>query len=151
GLLCGDVSPCGGQGRKVAPNVGASYWFTRFLAADVGFMKPANVNGNGSGTNYRFTSALDTRILTLGAKVGGQAGPLRIYGMGGGTYHQGLSSTTETIDPTDTTRGGTQTIAVKTTGWGLVGGAGIETWLVRSILGFYAEGGRMLVRGKEIN
>ena len=153
-LACGTVSPCTGNDSRVTYAVGAAYWFTRFLAAEATYVKPANVTANGSGDTFRFDSSLDARVLTVTGMVGVPLGPVRLYGQAGANYHRATSSTTETIDDvtvtlddvTETIPGGTQTFEMKTAGWGWLFGGGLEAWVVPS-LAIYAEAGRAALKG----
>ncbi len=154
GMACGTVEECSGDAFKHTYNAGVAYWFTRFLAAEASYMKPAKVTANGSEYGYRFNSFLDTRLLTVAGKGGVPIGPVRFFGLAGANYHQATSSTTETIDDvtvivddvTQTFLGGTQTFEMKTAGWSWMFGGGIEIWATSS-LGIYAEGRYAKVKG----
>lgn len=153
-VACGNVSECSGDGFRRAYTAGVAYWFTRFLAAEASYAKPAKVTANGSGDTYGFNSFLDARILTVAGKAGVPIGPVRFFGQAGANYHQATSSTTETIDDvtvtiddvTQTIAGGTQIFEMKTAGWGWLFGGGVEVWVSRS-LAVYAEGRYARVKG----
>jgi len=144
-VACGNVA-CESSNFGGAIALGAEYWITRFLAAQVGYVRPADVSVNGSGSNFRFDSRLQTRILMVGAKLGGAVGPARLYGLGGLNRHEATSTTTETVDDatvvvggvTQTIKGGTQSFGQKSTGWKWVLGGGVEAWFFRWVA-FYGE------------
>ena len=138
-LACGDTDPCG---RKQRPgfSVAAAYWITPVIGAEVGYVRPADVKIEGSGTGFRFTSTLEPEVVTIAGKVGAPVGPVRIYGKAGGVFHRALLGTTQTIDDTTITvdgvtqvvKGGTQRLEMETEGWGWLFGGGLEVWLNRS-------------------
>jgi hypothetical protein len=145
-IACGDVSACSSSNFGFGYAAGADYWIKSFAAAHVGYAKPADVTANGGGSTYRFNSELQSNLLFIGGKVGGVTGPARIYGLGGMTYHEAASTTTQTFDPTTVTvdgvtqtiPGGTQTYAQKTRGWSWYVGGGLEGWVVNR-LAIYGE------------
>ena len=151
---CGTLAGCTGDDFRLAYTAGAAFWITRFLAVEAGYLKPADVNAEGSGTNFRFSSFLDTHVMTAAAKVALPLGRVRIYAQGGANYHRGIFNTTETIDDTTVTvdgvsvtvKGGTQTWKLRTAGWGWLFGGGIEVWVAHSFA-IYAEGSRIKLHG----
>jgi hypothetical protein len=153
---CGDVAACKGKSSRPAYAFGGAYWFTTFLAAEVSYMKPADVKVTGSGDTYHFSSVLDARLVTVVGKVGASVGPVRLYGQAGVNHHQATSSTTNTIDDTTVTidgvdqivKGGTQTFEFKTAGWNWVLGGGAEVWANKKVA-VYAEVGRAKLRGAD--
>jgi hypothetical protein len=161
-VACGSVAGCTGDLTGVAFTGGAEFWFTRFLAAEATYLKPSDVTATGEGDLYRFHTIFGTHVFTFAGKLGVQAGPVRIYGKGGATYHRASSTTTQTIDdrtvtvgdPTvgDTTeeivKGGTQVFQLETSGWGWMFGGGLEGW-VSPTLALYAEGGYDQIRGDD--
>jgi hypothetical protein len=136
-IACGDVSACNTHNFGLAFAAGADYWIRRFAAAHVGYVKPADVTTNGGSGTYRFDSELKTRLVFIGGKLGGATGPARVYGLGGVTHHQAVSTTNQTFDPTtvvvdgvtQTIPGGTQSYAQKTQGWSWYAGGGAEGWV----------------------
>ena len=136
-VACGDVSTCDRTDVGLAFAVTAEFWFKRFFAAQATYIQPADVTANGSGTGFRFNSRLQTRILTVGGKVGVPAGPARVYGIAGLNYHEASATTSQTADDTtivvdgvtQTIPGGTQSYGQQTKGWDWVFGGGVETWL----------------------
>jgi hypothetical protein len=149
-VACGDASPCSGTQVKIAPTAAVTYWVTRFLAAEGTFMKPLDVHTSGSGTNYTFDSVFRSRIATVAGKLGIHAGPTRIYATVGADYADTTASTTQTVTPSPSKQGGTETFALKTQGWGLLWGGGMEGWLSQR-LAIYAEGGRAALKGNAVD
>jgi len=151
---CGDASPCDGVNFGVATTLEAQYWITRYIAAHVAYLRPADVTATGSGTNYHFATNIQTRLLTLGAAGGAPMGPARLYGLGGFSHDEATLTTTETINDTTVTignvtqtiKGGTQAFAQKTQAWNWFAGGGIEAWANRWI-GFYFEIDVVKVKG----
>jgi hypothetical protein len=145
-MACGDVSACSSSNFGFAYAAGADYWIKNFAAAHVGYARPADVTASGGESTYRFDSHLQSRLLFIGGKLGGVAGPARIYGLGGFTYHEAVSTTNQTFDPTTivvdgvtrTIPGGTQTYALKTKGWSWYVGGGLEGWIINR-LAIYGE------------
>jgi hypothetical protein len=157
-LACGNVTPCSGKDRRAAYTFGGDYWVTRFLAAEGSYLKPAQVTTSGSGDIYRFNSSLDTRIITVAGKVGVPIGPVRAYGKVGATYQRSTSTTTETIDDRTVTvdgvdqivKGGTQTLAIRTEGWGWIAVGGLEAWVSRRVA-IYGEVGGAALKGSNVD
>jgi hypothetical protein len=133
---------------------GADIWITRFLAAEIAYMKPSSVTADGSEDNLQFDSEMDLRLVTVTGKVGVQAGPTRLYGKIGAVYHDARTVHNETLgernfvleDVTYTIPGGTQRWEFKNRGWGLTFGGGVEAW-VKPWLAIYGEFGRSRVKG----
>jgi hypothetical protein len=153
-VSCGTSVDCNGKDLRLTGRVGADYWFARFLAASISYLKPLNAATAGSGTGFQFTSALSPQIVTVSGKVAIPAGRFRLYAEAGADYSWATLTTIETIDDqtitvngaTETVKGGTQTFELKTGGWGWVIGGGVEVWLKKS-LGIYADFGRARLKG----
>jgi hypothetical protein len=134
---CGDVAGCLTTHSGIALKAGAEYWFTRFAAAEVAYVKPADVGSNGSGDTFHFDSNVQTRLFTIAGKGGVSVGPARIYGLGGVNHHEATFTSSETINDTtvvvngvtQTIKGGTVSFAEKTTGWNWLAGGGVEAWV----------------------
>ena len=156
-VSCGTVTSCSGKGTRISAAAGATYWITRYLGADVSYIKPAKVTASGSGTGYRFNSALDAELVTVAATVGVPAGPVRIYGKVGWSHHHATSATTETIDDVTVTvndvpqtfKGGNQTFETETRGWGWLFGGGLEAWIKPSFA-IYGEAGSAALKGSAV-
>jgi hypothetical protein len=161
-VACGSMTDCTGDLTGVAYTGGAEFWLTRYLSAEATYLRPAEITATGEGGYYRFHSILDAHIFTFAGKLGIQAGPVRIYGKGGATYHRAVTSMMQTIDDRtvtvgdatvgDTTEetitGGTQVFELQTSGWGWMFGGGLEGW-VSPTLALYAEGGYDQIRGAD--
>lgn len=155
-VACGTVTNCYRDEAGLGFGFGVAYWFLPFLAAEASYVRPVEVSVLGAEETYDFTSTLDADVLTIAGMTGFPAGPVRVYGKGGLTYHRATFSTTETInaktitidDVTQTVPGGTQTLAFRTSGWGWMFGGGLETWLTRAF-SFYGEFGWAKLKGED--
>ena len=153
-VACGTADQCSRDESGFGYTGGVSYWITPFVGAEGSYLRPSKPTANGSGAGYRFNSSLDAHVFTAVGKVGGPVGPLRLYGEVGADYHRATFETTETIDEqtvvvdgaTVTTKGGTQTISLETSGWGVVFGGGLEVWLARRFA-VYGEGSYAAIKG----
>lgn len=153
-LACGTGAECSDNGMSLAWAGNGAFWIKRYLAVEVGYLKPGQMKATGGGTGYTFSSVLDTDVVTMAAKAAAPIGPVRIYAFGGATYQNGTFTTTETIDAETVTvdsvsvtyPGGTQTLEQKTEGWGWLAGAGIEAW-VTPMFAIYADGGYAAIKG----
>jgi hypothetical protein len=143
---CGDVAQCLNSHAGVAFSFTADYWFTRFMAAEIGYYGPADVTVSGAPTGSSFSSRVQTRFLTIAGKGGASFGPARVYGLGGVNRHEATYSTVQTIDSktivvdnvTQTVPGGTQGFGWKTEGWEWIAGGGVEAW-VNNWISIYGE------------
>jgi hypothetical protein len=139
---CGDVTGCLTTHGGIALEASAEYWFTRWVAAQVGYVRPADVGTTGSGTTgigtgFHFDSNIQTRLFTIAGKGGVSAGPARIFGLGGVNHHEATYTSSETINDTtvvvngvtQVVKGGTQSYAQKTSGWDWMAGGGVEAWV----------------------
>lgn len=153
-IACGNVSDCAVEGSGFAYTAGASLWLSRYVAAEVGYLRPRELTAEGRAEGYRFTSSLDAHVVAVDGKVGVPAGRVRIYGQGGTNYHRALFSTTQTIeertrtagDVTITIPGGTQTFELRTAGWGWQFAGGLELWLAPAVA-LYGQAGRVSLKG----
>jgi opacity protein-like surface antigen len=156
---CGiSVPTCSSEGSGVGYGLGAAFWFRPFFAAEATWLRPAEMTAEGSGTAYRFTSSLDARVVTMSAVLGIPSGPVRIYGKGGANYHQGLLTTTQTVDDQvrsidgveQTIAGASQVFERRTGGWGWQVGGGAEFWPNRWVAVF-GEFGWTKLRGGDLD
>jgi hypothetical protein len=136
-IACGDAPTCSKNKFGFAFTTGIDYWILPYVAGEVTYMKPANLDVNGSGTGFHFNSTLKTDVITVGAKAGVPVRGARIYGQGGFNYTKTATETTEvTDDKTVTVDGVSQTIPgstieykLSTEGWGWQFGGGMEGWI----------------------
>ena len=143
---CGDVAQCLNTHDGIAFSLDAEYWITRFMAAQVGYFRPADVTVNGTPTGYTFDSRVQTRLFTIVGKGGVSFGPTRVYGLGGANRHEATYTTTQTINDktivvngvSQVVPGGTQSFGQKTQGWGWLAGGGVEAW-VNNWIAIYGE------------
>ena len=121
-LTCGTAQTCSGDASPYAYTFGATYWFTRNFGVEGSFLHPQKVKISG-GDGYSFTTELNTDIWNILGKAGAQAGPVRLYGQGGLSYHQATHTTSQTIGDA------TQRFELQTRGWSYVYGGGAEIWV----------------------
>ena len=154
-VACGNVTDCTGKDSRLAFAGGATLWVTQFLAAEGSYQKPSDVTIRGGETSYYFNNSLNTNLFTAAGKVAVPLGAVRLYGQAGADYHRATSTTTQTIaDRTytdadgvvQTSTGGTQSFVLRTAGWGLLYGGGIEIWTAPKF-GIYAEVERAQLKG----
>ncbi len=139
-IACGNAPGCSGHDGGLGYSFGGTYWFTRWLGAEGGYLKPRKVTAKG-GDTFTFDSAFDVDVFTLAGKLAIPAGPVRVYGLAGANYHQSTLNATETIDAA------TQSFVQKTHGWGWLLGGGTEVW-VTSKVAIYGELSLAHVKGK---
>jgi hypothetical protein len=158
-LACGNVANCSSDGSGIGYQGGVAYWFTSFLAAEGTYVRPGSMAASGSGPTYKFDGSFESDVFTMAGVFGIPAGAARVYGKGGATYMQALSSTTQTNDEQTVTidaetgetaviPGGTQTLQFKTQGWGWFFGGGLEVWIGRR-LGVYGEVNWAAIKGSD--
>lgn len=154
--FCGTAFECETNGFRPAITAGASFWISPNIAVEGSYLKPLNLSVDGSDEAYRFTSELNSDILIVAGKVGVQAGPARVYGIGGMNYQFSDVATLETIGDisytldgeTVTLPGGTQSLTFQTKGWGWMFGGGVEFW-VKPRLAIYGEFTRLKLNGTD--
>lgn len=157
-VACGDVTDCPGHEAGIGFTGGGEYRFNRFLSAEVSYLKPPAVTATGTGSTYHFTSDQKAHVFTIAGKVGVPAGLAKLYGRGGAIYHQAKIVTTEVLDDRTVTvsdvaqiiPGGTQTLELKTDGWGWTFGGGIEVWVSRTFA-IYGEFDYAAMKGSDVN
>jgi hypothetical protein len=154
---CGNVGDCNGSGSGLGFAVGGTYWINRYIGVEGAYVRPKQVKITGSGTGFSFTNSLKSDIVTVMGKVGASPGIVRFYGQAGIDYHQATSDTSQTVpDRTITVDGvdevipgGTQTFQLKTEGWGMVFGGGLEVW-VNHNLGLFGEANYAKIKGDRV-
>lgn len=138
---CGDTAECPGADSGFGYGGGISYWLTPYVGIEASYVKPRRSLFEGAVNNGLFQSIADPQVLMFVAKIGVPAGPIRIYGQGGATFHRAtLTNTQESVDGID------DKFELRTNGWGWTFGGGIEAW-VAPRAAFYAEGGRAALKG----
>lgn len=143
-VACGTVTDCTSADLKGSLTAGAGYWITKNIGVQASYLRPADFTDSGSGDGFRFKSTRKTEVMMLSGTVGGPVGGTRIYGRGGAAYHRATLTTTETIDAS-----GTQTLELKTAGWGWVAAGGVEVWL-KPFVGVYVDGGMAKLQGNAV-
>jgi hypothetical protein len=117
-IACGNVADCGDDGYIGAYSAGATLWVTRWLGVGGSYLRPSRMVVEGRGSTYNFTSEFDVDIINLVVTAGIPVGPVRIYGQGGTTYHDGTATLEQTIGDAS------QTIETSTDGWSYTYGGG---------------------------
>ena len=125
-IACGNAPGCDGNNGGFGYSFGGTYWFTPWLAAEGGYLKPRSVTAKG-GDTFAFDTTFDLDVFPIVAKLGIPAGPFRPYGLFGTAFHQSRLSSTETIDTAS------QSFAQRTHGWGLMYGGGAEGWVTPKV------------------
>lgn len=125
-IACGNARGCTGHEGGLGYSFGATYWITRWLGAEGGYVKPRKVTAKG-GDTFAFNSAFDVDVFTVAGKLAIPAGPVRVYGLAGANFHQATLNSTETIETA------TQAFIQKTHGWGWLLGGGSEVWVTPKV------------------
>jgi hypothetical protein len=141
-IACGNVGQCTDEGFVGAYNLGATLWITRWLGVEGSYLRPSRMVVTGNPIGFSFTSTLDVDIVNIVGKVGVPVGPVRIYGQGGGTYHEATNTLVQTLGEAS------QTVETNTDGWSYTFGGGLEAW-ISGRLALYGEAGRTKIKGKE--
>lgn len=141
-IACGNVPDCSDDGQVGAYSVGATLWFFRWLGVEGSYLRPTRMRVEGQGSGFNFTSDFDTDIITIQAKAGIPIGPVRLYGQGGGVYHEGRTTMTQTI------AADTQTVETHTDGWSYTFGGGLEAW-ISSRFALYGEANLTKIKGED--
>ena len=153
---CGDVTNCDDAGRSFSLTGGVSYWFSPYVGAEAAYVRPSQIDVNGSGDRFRFDSDMDGGLMVFAGKVGAPIGRVRLFGTAGIDYHRATFTTRETIDDApatveglaETIPGGTTTRQWRTQGWAPVFGGGAEVWVSGSFA-IYGEYSRFGLKGSE--
>lgn len=141
-IACGDVADCSEDGYAGAYNVGATLWITRWLGVEGSYLRPSRMGVTGSGSTFTFTDTLDADIFNVVGKLGIPIGPVRIYGQGGGSYHEATNTLVQTIGDAS------QTVETRTDGWSYTFGGGLEAW-ISDRFALYGEAGITKIKGEE--
>jgi hypothetical protein len=140
-IACGNAPGCDGKDGGLGYSFGGTFWFTRWLAAEGGYLKPRKTTVKGGDGTFTFDTTFDVDVFPVMAKVGIPAGPFRPYGFAGAAYHQSVLNTSETIDTA------TQLFVQRTHGWGAIYGGGAEGWITSKVA-LYGELSFTKVKGK---
>jgi opacity protein-like surface antigen len=141
-IACGNVAECGDDGYVGTYNLGATLWLTRWLGIEGSYLRPSRMIVEGAGPGHSFTSEFDADIVNAVVKLGVPLGPVRIFGQGGGTYHDGNTEMTQTIGEAS------QVVETRTDGWSYTYGGGLEAW-INDRFALYGEAGQTKIKGKE--
>ncbi len=141
---CATVEECPGKDSGVAYTGGLAYWLTPYVGAEASYLRPADVLFEGAVGNSLFRSSVETHVLMLTGKIGVPIGPVRIFGLGGATYHQARIGTIQ-----DSVDGIEDRFEMRTAGWGWTFGGGFEAWVAPRVA-IYGEGGRAALKGKGV-
>ena len=139
-IACGNAPGCDGQDGGLGYSFGGTFWFTPWLAAEGGYLKPRRVTAKG-GDTFSFDTTFDVDVFPIVAKLGIPAGPFRPYGLFGTAFHQSRLASTETI------AAATQSFAQRTHGWGMIYGGGAEGWITSKVA-LYGEVSFTQIKGK---
>lgn len=136
---CGADTECKADGSGMGYAVGGVVWLTKWLGAEAGYLRPAQVRATRTTDPLHFDMRMKTDIVLVAAKVAAPAGPVRIFGTFGANYHQATQDTSETLlDRTVTAAdgttqvtlpGGNQSFHLETKGWSYMYGGGAEAWV----------------------
>jgi hypothetical protein len=141
-IACGDVGECSDDGHVGAYSVGATLWLFRWLGVEGSYLRPTRTRAEGGGTNFDFTSDFDADIINVQLKAGIPAGPVRIYGQGGGSYHEGRTTVNQTLGSDS------QKIETHTEGWSYTFGGGLEGW-ISNRFALYGEANFTKIKGND--
>lgn len=142
---CGNVQECSGDESVGAYTAGVGYWLTRWFGAEASYTKPSKLTGEGAFGAFTFTDTIDVHhVIGVVGKLAVPLGPIRLYGQGGGNWHEGTSTTVQTLGADS------QTLELQVEGWGWTAGAGIEAW-VAPAFALYLEGNLARLKGEAID
>ena len=151
-FACGDLSPCSHKGSGPGVLAGVEYWVKPWLAGEAAYLKPATVKSSATTSELKFDSTLKADVFSVAAKIGIPVARVRMYGKIGGDFHDATFATDQTLndrtvtvgDVPQTIKGGRQTYALHTRGWGWMYGGGLEVWMAPSAaLSFEAGHGQL--------
>ncbi len=140
-MSCGGIAECPGSDTGFGFGGGIGFWFTPYAGLEASYYKPKRALFEGAVGNSLFQTTLEPQVLMFVAKLGVPAGPMRIYAMGGATWHRATIRTTqEGLEAIE------DEFELRTAGWGWTFGGGVEAWLAPAVA-IYAEGGRAALKG----
>jgi hypothetical protein len=137
---CGGDADCTADSNGYGFTVGGVIWLTKWLGAEGGYLRPAQVRASRTTDPLHFDMKMKTDLVIIAGKIAIPAGPARIFGTIGADYHQATQDTSETLNERTVTAadsssvtlpGGSQTFHLETQGWSYLYGGGAEVWLSR--------------------
>jgi opacity protein-like surface antigen len=156
---CGQlVTSCSGGDLRMGTTIGATYWMSPFIAAEVSFAKDRVLTAFGNTPSSSFTTTVDPEILIINAKVGVPVHErVTFYGTGGIDHHRATTTTTDIADDlpvtidgvSQTLTGGTLKTSYRTAGWSWAAGGGVDIWVSRHF-GIYLEGRFADLKGSDV-
>ncbi len=155
---CGSVTDCKGGSNWFAGTAGTTVWLFPFLGLEGSYVKHLDVTTKGKASSYSFDSSYSSHVAEGTIKLGWAFNRVRPYLSGGFTYTWSTLTTTEKVEDTTVTvddtytvtiPGGTQTLELRTKGWGWTAGAGMEI-PVAKLWNLYTEVGRRAMNGHDI-
>jgi hypothetical protein len=155
---CGAVPDCTPDGSGFGYTVGGVIWLTKWLGAEGGYLRPAQVRASRTSDPLHIDMRMKTDLVIVAGKVAIPAGPARIFGTFGADYHQATQDTTETLTDRSVTGpdgnpvtlpGGTQSFHLETQGWSYLWGGGAEVWLSRPFA-LFGEVNVINIKGKPV-
>lgn len=139
---CGDIAECPGTDSGFGYGGGIAYWLTPYAGVEASYYRPKRALFEGAVGNSLFQTTEDPHVLLFQAKLGIPAGPVRIYGMGGASYHRATLRTSQEDPVADID----DEFELRTAGWGWTFGGGLEAWVAPKVA-LFAEGGRVALKG----
>lgn len=135
-FACGNVEDCSSDEWGVTYSAGAEFWLSRFISAELGYVRRSEQEIEGRGTGFDFASSLDSHLTTVAGKFGIPMGPARAYVKGGTGYLRAATVHRQTIEDRtieidgeeQVIPGGTVTSRLDFSGWGWLFGGGLEIW-----------------------
>jgi hypothetical protein len=156
-VACGTtVAACTADTKRLSYGGGVAYWLTPNIGLEGAYAAPEDATAEGSDTGLRFNSSMQARFVTISGLVGGPVGGRgRMYARAGVNRHRAVLNTSQTVDDatvtvgeeTVTIPGASQTLELRTAGWGYVFGGGFEVWM-GSRLAIYGDLNRISINGK---
>lgn len=126
---CGSVTPCTAKNSGLNYTFGAEFWMKEWLGIDAAYLRPRKFTASG-GDTFNFNTDMNTDIWTIAGLVAAPLGRVRVYAKAGVNYSQATSTTVETIALAS------QTITLKTRGWGYLYGGGTEVWFSKRLAAY---------------
>lgn len=153
-LACGNVSDCSGDEWGMAYSVGAEFWMSRFISAELAYVRRSELDIAGRGTGFDFTSSFDSHMTTIAGKFGIPMGPVRAFVKGGTNYMRAATVHSETVAERTIVVDGEEQVIPESrltsrldySGWGWLVGGGLEIW-ASPRFAIYTEAGVSRLKG----